>query len=388
MDTIYDIRDFGAIPDGATLNTAAIQQAIDACHHHGGGRVLCGPGAWLTGSLELKSHVELHLAAGCRLIGSTRQEDYVELEAPGFRGERAPEGSSKSLLRAVKAEHIAITGPGEINGSGLAFYDTETGGRFFRKPPNARPRILTCYRCRDVRLQDVSLIDSPCWTVWLMKCERVAIHRVTVAGDQRMINNDGIDIDACRDVTVSDCICRTADDCLVLRAINAVYDEPGGCENVTVTNCVLDSWCQGVRVGCPGDGVIRNATLSNLTIRSAGNGILFENPKRYLPEDCGSADIHDLLFSNITIDCDGTPIGLVVEDGIALTRLCDLSFSNLNIRSGKPCLVQGSPETTIRNVRFSNVRIVTDGDDAILCRHCSGVKLMDVELSNHASGEE
>ncbi|MHB0937452.1 MAG: glycoside hydrolase family 28 protein [Armatimonadota bacterium] len=386
MTAIIDIRDYGANPDGTTLNTAAMQQAIDACHRDGGGQVFCGPGRYLTGTLELKSNVELHLAAGCRIVGSTRLEDYRELAAPGFRGERAPEGSSKSLIQAVEAENIAITGPGALDGNGLAFYDTETGGRFFRKPATARPRIVTCFRCRNVRLQDVTLLDSPCWTVWLMKCERVAIHRVTVAGDQRMINNDGIDIDACRDVTISDCICKTADDCLVLRAINGVYDEPGICENVTITNCVLDSWCQGVRVGCPGDGVIRNAVFSNLTIRSAGNGIWFENPQRYLRDGCGSADIHNILFSNITIDCDGTPIGIIVEDGIALPRLSDLAFSNINIRSGRPCRVEGSPETVIRNVRFSNMRIDTQGDDAIVCRHCDGIRLTDVELCNRASG--
>ena len=384
MEYDFDIRDYGACPDGSTMNTAAIQDAIDACHRAGGGRVLCGPGRFLTGSLKLKSHVELHLMAGCRLIGSTAVDDYEDFVADGFRAENAPERNTKSLVRAVQAEHIAITGPGEIDGSGLAFYDTENlSGRFFGKPPTPRPRMVMCYECRDVRLEDASFIDSPCWTCWLMKCERVRIRGLRISGDQRMINNDGIDLDCCRDVTVSDCIIRTCDDCLVLRAIRRVFEAPVPCENITITNCVLYSWCQGIRVGCPGDGTIRNATFSNLVIHSENHGIAFENPRRYLRgDDPGTADIHDILFSNVTIESANLPIRITVEDGIELERLSDLSFSDFKIRSGGPCTVTGSPETTIRNVRFSNMQIETSGESAIVCRHSEGLKLTNVDLSH------
>jgi len=386
MEKLFDIAEHGARPDGKTLNTAAIQSAIDACHEAGGGRVVCGAGRFRTGSLTLKSNVELHLAAGCRLDGSASLDDYEDFTAAGFRSQNAPEGNSKGLVRAVGAENIAITGPGEINGSGLAFYNTdEFHGPFFRKPPTPRPFMIMFYECRNVRIEGASFVDAPCWTFWLMKCERVSIQGVRVSGDQRMINNDGIDLDSCRDVTVADSIFKTGDDCVVLRAIRRVYDEPGVCENVTVSNCVLDSWCQGVRVGCPGDGVIRNCTFSNLVINSAHNGILFENPQRYMPEDGrGTADVHNILFSNVVIHCARTPIGVIVEDGIELPRLAGLTFSDFRITSGEPCLVKGSPETTIRDIRFSNVAIETSGDDAIICRHCQGVKLTNVELSNRA----
>jgi len=243
------------------------------------------------------------------------------------------------------------------------------------------------YECREVRFEDASFIDSPCWTFWLMKCERINIRGVKVLGDQRMINNDGIDLDCCRDVTVSDCIIRTGDDCLVLRAIRQMFDDPVPCENVTITNCVLDSWCQGIRVGCPGDGVIRNATFSNLVIHSRHHGITFEYPKRYLPADGrATADIHDILFSNVTIESANLPIRVVVEEGIELQRLSDLSFSNIRMRSGGPCTITGSPQTIIRDVRFSNVSIKTSGEDSIVCRHCEGVKFTDVELSNQSDG--
>lgn len=380
----FDIQSFGAVPDGETLNTAAIQKAIDACHEAGGGQVYCGPGEYLTGSLVLKSNVELHVAAGCRLVGSTSLDDYEELRAAGFRTEYAPERSAQSLVRAVEAENVAITGPGELDGSGLAFYDTEKiSGRFFAKPGTPRPRLVMFYRCRNVCFEDTSFIDSPCWTIWLMKCEQVRIHRVRVIGDQRMINNDGIDLDSCRDVVVSDCIIRTADDCLVLRALGRVYEEPGICENVTISNCVLDSYCQGVRVGCPGDNIVRNCTVSGLVISSASNGIVFDNPRRYLPEGTtGNADVRRISFSNVVINCERVPIKVTVEDGIKLPGLAELSFSDFRIRSGEPCRVEGNPETIIRDVSFNNVRIDTYGDQAIVSRYCEDVRLNNVVLSN------
>jgi len=386
MKHIFDILEHGARPDGKTLNTEAIQNAINACRQAGGGQVLCPPGTFLTGSLELKSQVELHLAPGCRIVGSPRLEDYVPLVADGFRPEFAPEKSTHSLIRAVNAENIAITGAGTIDGSGLAFYDAPDKTGALSKPDTPRPRIGMFYNCRAIRIQDTTFVNSPCWTLWLMQCRGVHIHRIAIGG-QRLLNVDGIDLDACRDVTVSDCRMDTEDDCLVLRAIQNLYDSPAVCENVAITNCVLNTACNGVRVGCPGDGVIRNCTFSNLVIRSENNGILFENPHRYLPaNNPGSADITNILFSNVVVNCQRTPIKLVVEDGIALPRLSDLSFSDFRISSGDPCVVQGSPETLIRNVKFTNMKLETSGEDAIICRYCEGLQLTNVELSNRADG--
>lgn len=394
MQNVHSIIDYGAVSGGESLCTQAIQAAIDACHQAGGGRVLCPQGVFLTGSLTLKSNVELYLAQGCRLLASTDIGDYLDFDAPGFRGQFAAEKTTKALLRAIDAHHVAIAGPGTIDGAGLAFYDTDNvadGPRpFFRKPDNERPRMVMMLRCTDVRIEQAAFVESPCWTFWLMQCRRVGIHRIRIHADQRMINNDGIDIDSCRDVTIGDCIMKTGDDCIVLRAVDAVFDQPMACENVTVANCVLDSWCQGVRIGCPSDGTIRNATFANLTIASRNNGILFENPTRYLRQGTnGSADIHDILFSNLSIQSQtGSGIRLNVEEGIALRRLSDIAFANFQVRSGNPCMIVGSPETTIRDIRFSNGTIHAGGREALELKHCERVELQDVRLSNAPTRKE
>ena len=114
----------------------------------------------------------------------------------------------------------------------------------------------------------------------------------------------------------------------------------------------------------------------------------FDNPHRYLPEgNPGSADIANIQFTNVSIRCSRTPIRLMVEAGISLVRLSDIGFSDFRIESGDPCLVQGSPETTIRNVRFTNMQVDTSGEDAILCRYCAGVQLTNVILSNRSAGQ-
>lgn len=379
----FDIADYGACADGKTVNTEAIQKAIDACFEAGGGQVVCGPGTWVTGGVALKSRVELHLVRGCYLVGSSNLADYQTFEAEGFDQERAPERSALGLIWATYAEDFAITGAGTIDGAGLAFYEDPKGEGKLEKPETPRPRSGMFFKCRNFHITEVTFVDSPCWTLWLMQCEYVHVDNITITGNSRMRNIDGIDVDACRHVTISNCRMDTEDDCLAFRAIQHLYDDPAVCEYVTVTNCVLKTGTQGVRVGCPGDGVIRHCTFSNLVIDSQVNGINFDNPLRYLPPgNSGSADVSHIQFSNVMIRCKRKPIRLFVADGIALPRLSDLSFSDFTIESGDSCLVQGSKETPIRNVRFNNVAIQTTGEDAILCRNCEGVDLAHVVLSN------
>lgn len=385
MKQQFNICEYGACSDGKAISTDAIQKAIDACHQAKGGRVICGSGTFLTGTLELKSNVELHVEAGCLLKGSPSLEDYPPFIAKGFNSERSPEKSSISLIRAINAENIAITGEGTIDGSGLAFYDTSCTDGKLSKPETQRPRIGMFYQCRSILIQDIRLVDSSCWTLWLMQCQEAKIHRISVSGNRRMRNMDGVDVDACRNVTISDCHFETEDDCVAVRNMQKLYDTSAVCENITVTHCKLSSSCQGVRVGCPGDGVIRDCTFSNLEIESEVNGIIFENPHRYLRAgEPGSAHVTNVTFSDVTIKCRHSPIKIIVEDGIALPALANISFSDFRIQSGAPCLVQGCVETIIRNIHFKNIQLQTSGEDAIICRYCEGVKLTNVELSNRA----
>ncbi len=382
----FNIKDFGAIGDGVTNDTASIQAAIDACSEKGGGKVVFDAGTYLTGSLYMRDNVELYLCSAAKLQGSSNPADYDDFRAPGFLHENCAENSAKFLIGAIAARNVAITGSGEINGAGPEFYDTDIDpavSRFYAKPPVPRPRMIMFYDCVNVKFEDASFIDSPCWTFWLIACENVNIHRVKVIGDQKMINNDGIDIDSCRNVTMSDCFIRTGDDCLILRAIQSVLERPAICENVTVTNCTFDSSCQGIRVGCPADNIIRNCTFSNIVISGFGTGINIDNPKRYFRDGSKtSLDLGNIMFSNFTIDSNMWPVRIYVEDGLKLVNISDLTFSDFRTTSKYPLMIQGCEDSIIEDISFNNMQVATDGDDAIVCRYCRRVKMNNVELSN------
>ena len=379
----YSIKKYGAVGDGKIFDTSAIQEAIDVCGSHGGGTVVVDPGIYLIKTIYLKNNVELHVSAGAKLQGSENPDDYDDFMAEGFIKQFSPEGTSKCLICASNADNIAITGTGEINGSGPAFYDTdiENDQRFYGKPDIPRPRMVIFYNCRNVRIQDAAFVDSPLWTMWLIGCKEVNIHRVKVVGDQKMINNDGIDIDSCRNVAISDSFFKTGDDCLIIRAIQSVQEEPAISENVTVTNCILNSACQGIRIGCPNDNIIRNCTFSNLVIAGAGNGIHFDNPLRYFREERrGRLDLYNIIFSNITIESDYFPIRINVENGVKLKRLSGITFSDIRAKGSLPITLTGCEQTVIEDIRFNNVRIKIVEDVPIECSYCRGIMLNNVEL--------
>lgn len=386
---IYNIVDFGAVPDGKTLNTQAIQKAIDTCSEKGGGSVVCSGGNFITGTLFLKSNVNLQIQQGTTIVGSQNLAHYKDLVDSGFVPvDGTIEKSKNALILASFAENISITGKGEINGSGLAFYDHKTADQSgkFAKPDNQRPRIMMLYRCKNVLIEDISLVDSSCWTIWLMQCENVFIHRIKISGDRRMRNVDGIDIDGCKNVVISDCIIDTEDDCIAVRSIKDLYQQPTVCENLSVSNCILKTGCNAIRIGCPADGEIKNCVFSNIVISESTNGILFEYPERYLTEGKqASADVHDIMFNNFLINSRRSAIKLIIEEGIRIKNLSDIFFSNIRIaKNESPVMVCGSSQSIIQNIRFDNIEIITKGEQAILCKHCTSVKINNVEISNNS----
>ncbi|MBO4646720.1 MAG: hypothetical protein J5806_01025 [Lentisphaeria bacterium] len=362
---------------------AAIQSAIDAAHAAGGGRVVLEPGVYLSGTIYLKSNVELHLPAGSKILGYDTPDKYDDI-CDSALVNIAPERSRKVLLAALHAENIAVTGQGEINGQGPKFYDTNVPeDKFFAKPPHPRPRMVQFFDCRNVRFEGVSFVDSPGWTFFLLDCEDVNVHRIRVTGCQQMINNDGLDIISCKRVAVSDSFFRTGDDCIIVRAIRKFPDDQAVCEDVVITNCVLDSRCQGIRIGCPSDDTIRRCAFSNITFRGRGNGINIDNPVRYLSKkwnDGGHMHLSEITFSNFVIESGRYPVRIFVEDPVKLRYIGRMTFSKFRIRSAKPILLQGNRNTWIDRIRFSEITLETPGGESIVSKFVSRLDLNQVEL--------
>lgn len=358
----FDIRNYGASADAGAINTAAIQAAIDACHAAGGGTVLCPPGVFVTGTLWLKSHVTLNLEAGCTLLGSGDRADYVEghdfPESQAFAQERV---SDAHLILAYRAENVTLTGRGTIDGNSrafLPFLDPSAGEpATARKEWKWRPGQMVFFcRCRDVSVSGLRLINSPYWTLFLHGCEQVRVHGVSIDNPRETPCGDGLDLDCCREVTVDSCRISTGDDSITLRAnARPLGAEAFACENVAITNCVLHTRCNAVRIGV-GGGVIRNCVLSNLLIRESSIGV---NVVSRYPGTASSVEIRNIRLSNLEIDA-LMPIYLSTgAEGDA--PVSDIALSDIGARGRTLSYIGGNAGNPIRNITLHNVDLTMAG---------------------------
>ena len=359
----------------------AIQQAIDEVFTHGGGVVALESGVYPSGTLYLKSNVELHVPAGAVIQGYADCNLYDDFYHPDYPV--TPENCRKALLVACEAENIALTGNGELNGQGPLFYDRNVPeGSFYRRPATPRPRLIQFFGCKNVTVEGINLIDSAGWSMWMCNCRNVHVSKIRIEGDQRMMNNDGFDIDCCCNVTVSDSFFKTGDDCLVLRAIRRNSSDEFVCENVTVSNSILNSPCQGIRIGCPSDDTIRHCRFSNITFNGRGTAILSQHPERYLRKNCtGYASISDISFNNFDITANGFAVYLHCTEGINIREINRLSFNNFRIKSRQAVLVQGHAGAVFSDISFNNITGTVADETPLVCRYVKNLKLDNVDLS-------
>jgi len=360
---------------------AAIQGAINEAAARGGGRVVLEPGVYTSGTICLRSNIELHIPAGAKIQGADTPEAYDDFPHPcGVY----PENGKKVLLACADAENVSVTGKGEINGAGPAFYDTNVPpGHFFLKPPHPRPRMVQFHNCRNVLFEGVSFVDSPGWTFFISECEDVNISRIRVDGCQQMINNDGIDIDSCKRVAISDSFFRTGDDCIILRAIRKGDKNTSAvCEGVVVTNCVLDSWCQGIRIGCTSDDTIRNARFDNIVFKGRGTGILFEYPMRYVRKNCeGYINVSDISFNHISIDAGRHPIRISCDPEIKSRRIAGITFSNIRLRGTLPLHFCGTPPLPLEDITLRDIAGEIESDTPLVARYVLRHRMENVSLT-------
>lgn len=280
---IHDILDHGARGDGSTNDAGAIQRAIDACHAAGGGTVLVPAGrTYLSGSIALKAHVELHVERGATLRASTERADYG-----GYTF-----GGTPVFISGVEAHGAAIAGPGTIDGQGRRFMTSELP-HMYRSTLPWRPHLVCVLRCRGFTVRDVTLRDSANWALHLTGCVDVLVHGIRILNDLKVPNCDGIDPDHCRNVRISDCHIEAGDDCIVLKN-RAEYPELGPSENIVITNCTLISTSCAVKIGTESIDDFRAIVVSNCVIRGSHRGLGIQLRDR--------GDVEDVLFANCVIE--------------------------------------------------------------------------------------
>jgi polygalacturonase len=365
--TEWDVREFGASGDGRALDTDALQAAIDACSSAGGGRVVVPAGRYLTGTVYLKSDVELHLRAGARLVGSADRADYNPDDAvpedPPITIENA---TGAHLIIAYRQRNVAITGHGVIDGNSGAFFgpapaDAAPEGYRYKAANQPvltwRPgQMVFFFGCERVTVTDVALVDSPYWTLYVFGCRDVRVSGITIDNPPTTQNGDGIDVVSCRDVRISDCLIRSGDDSLVLRT-RPIDDDSLPvtgpiCENVTVTNCILSSPCNAIRIGVA-DGTVRRCVLSNIVIDNSRTGI--NMICRYSDRVASGTCIEDVHFADVVMDvCLPVVVG-VGEGAERPAAIRDVSFSRFHIRASAGAQVAGSSQVPVERVRFDDI---------------------------------
>jgi len=307
---IYDVTNFGAVPDNASVNPSTIQSAIDACHQNGGGTVNIPAGTFVTGTLYLKSNVELHLEMNARLLASPNLDDYNSLDVypENFSCVESEGWEGRHLIIAHGIKNAAITGLGTIDGGAASIfgechpfqafhsYIWSYGLTYQKDRSLPRPgQTVVFIDCRNIRIIDITIENSPCWCLFFHGCENIQVRGYKAYNRRDWANTDGIDIDTCKNVTVSDCIIDTGDDAIAIRCDSAhLTNGRTVCENITITNCVLASSSSVFRIGV-GIGEIRNVLISNLMIHRGGKA--FNMITSYSSH--GHALIEDIRIHNI-----------------------------------------------------------------------------------------
>jgi polygalacturonase len=360
VECAVNIEDYGAVGDGKTINTTFIQKAIDEVSEQGGGVVVFPAGDFVSGTIIVKDNITLHLSEGACLKGSRNGDDYPQT-VPKIRS-YTDNYVKQSLLYGEDVHTIAITGRGKIDGQGDAFYWKEYVGR---------PYVIRFINCKNILIDGITLVNSPMWMQHYLSCDDLTIQNIHVF-NHGGYNNDGLDIDSCSNVRVSNCTIDSDDDALCLKSTT---NQP--CENITITNCVLSSHCNAFKAGTESNGGFKNITLNNTAIHSPKQSKSVYGKQRGLAgialEIVDGGVLERVAISNIVMEGISVPLFLRLgnrarpiqekSDKPDIGVFKDVVINNIvasNV-SRIGCSITGQIQHDIENVSIQNVIFEFEG---------------------------
>ena len=372
----YNVRSFGAVGDGKNLDSPAINTAIESAFANGGGKIIVPAGIYLCGSIHLKSNIELHLLPGAIIKAApASMKVYDESESFGGFPEYQDGGHTyfhNSLIWAEGQDNISITGRGMIDGEGLTKKDTENAGNVQGGSIGTGDKAIALKLCTNILIRDITIFRGGHFAIIITGCEKGTIDNVTID-----TNRDGIDIDCCKYLTVTNTKVNTPnDDGIVLKSSFALK-KPVPCENILINNCIVTGYklgtfldgtyipekvnwvCGRIKLGTESNGGYRNIAISNCTMMYS-SGLAFE--------EVDQGRMENIAVSNITMNH-------VHHYPIYITTGCrnrgpkevtspsyggDIMISNViadDADSLAGIIVTGMKEEPLRNIRLHNIQI-------------------------------
>lgn len=385
----FNVMNYGAVGDGITNDTDAVQRAINEAALAGGGAKVIIPGdkKYMIGTIELKSHINFHLADNSELIISTKREDY---------------GVNPAVITARDTEGLTISGSGYINGQSLEFmthYDEENE---WWRPKEWRPRMFQLYTCYDLEVKDISFGNAPLWGLHMIGCEQVLVDNIRVNNILDLPNCDGINPDHCRNVEIKNCHIKCGDDAIVIKATRQTEDY-GPSSNIYVHDCILETQDSAVKIGtettqdihditfercqvrqcCRGctiqlrdEGSVYNVEFKDINFKSRyfsapwwgrGEAISFTAIPR--SENSTIGKIHDIKVSNIVAHTENS----VRINGTAESRISDIEFENVHMTMNKESKYPGGLFDNRPTTKYDDIEI--HGNPGYSIRHADNIRL-------------
>ena len=367
----YNILDYGTNGFLKFNSTQGIQTAINQCAADGGGRVVVPAGEYMIGTIVLKSNVNLHLEQGAVLYGSTDLKQYKPMKSSYVSLRTQTE--TVQLIYADSVENVVIDGFGTIDGRGRSFEKLSWNDEGI-----TRPHLLRFIQSRDITVKDVTLKNSGCWMQHYLACDRVIIDGIKVF-NRNNYNNDALDLDGCHDVIVRGMMADSDDDAITLKSTS-----PRLCENITISDCVVSSHCNAIKLGTETNGGFRNINIHGIVVKPS-----YDQNEKFFGQWIGSSAIsleivdggtmENVNVADITVEGTESPIfirlanrGRGWRDGQVVDhvgRINGIRLSNIQIHNAGPmgCSITGLEGHPVENVWLSDITLhhrggVTAGD--------------------------